>query len=103
MSKPGTDKAAIRQIIREAKKNGLSVRKVANGDEDIAVSTENEAIEEVMSVDEAVLYFKNAEGANNGYIYFVLGNDPEEVACDYTVSLEPWLGPLTESWWDADE
>lgn len=27
------------------------------------------------------------------------GNDPDEVVCDYGVSLSPVIDPLTESWW----
>jgi hypothetical protein len=36
----------------------------------------------------------------NTFLYFVLGNDPEEVVCDYGVSLSPYLDPIVNPWWE---
>jgi hypothetical protein len=52
-----------------------------------------------MSCDDGYLLVTLPDGTSTSHVYFVYGNDPEEVACDYGVSLEPVIGPLTESWW----
>lgn len=99
MTAPSSDRAAIRQIIRALVAADHTLLSVANGEEVIPVKNETEAIEHIMEVDMATLSVRLPDGTPS-HVFFVLGNDPEEVACDYGVSLEPVIGPLTESWWD---
>lgn len=98
MSTPTSDSAAIRQVIRALKAADHKLVSVFDGEEDIPVSTETEALEAITAVDEAWLYVALPDGELSS-IFFVLGNDPEEVVCNHSVSLSPVLDPLTESWW----
>lgn len=102
MSTPKTDEAAIRAIIRALRAADYTLDVVHDGEEEISVSTEPEALDAIMAVDCARLYVKRAAdgGQTVGWVFFVLGNDPEEVACDYTVNLGEVIDPLTESWWN---
>lgn len=61
------------------------------------VANEREAVEEVMSVDESWLWVRGTDGQLR-VVFFVLGNDPEEVICDHSVALTPVLDPLIDSW-----
>lgn len=96
MSAPESDKAAIRQIIRALKAAGWALTFVDDREEETPVKGEQEAIDVIMGVDEAFMHVQR-DGVN-GYVFFVLGNDPEEVACDYTVNLGDVIDPLTDSW-----
>lgn len=99
MSAPSSDKAGIRQTIRALRAAGYALDSVNNGgDDNEPVTTEEEAIAEATASDSAALYV--TRDGESSYVYFVLGNDPEEVVCNYTVDLEPVLGPLTEGWWN---
>lgn len=98
MSAPTTDKAGIRQTVRALRAAGYTLDSVEH-EEDVTVSNEKEAVHEATSCDEAWLWVKDPEGKLHG-VYFVLGNDPDEVICDYHVSLEPVIGPLQDSWND---
>jgi len=100
MSTPSSDTAAIRQIIRALRAKGYVLIAVWDGEERVPVTTETEAIEAITAVDDATLTV--AEGTPTGpkgWVLFVMGNDPEEVAADYTINLSHVLDPLTESWW----
>jgi hypothetical protein len=99
MGAPKTDEAAIRQTIRALKAAGYVLDRVHDGGEEIKVSTEQEAIDAIMAVDDAYLFVNHADGERGSHIRFVLGNDPEEVICDHGVSLSHVLDPLTEKWW----
>lgn len=99
MSAPSSDRAAIRQIIRALLAADHTLVEVNDGEEQFTVKNEREAIEGIMAVDVATLWVRKPDGEVS-FILFVLGNDPEEVAADYGVSLSPVLDPLTESWWD---
>lgn len=103
MTAPSSDKAAIRQIIRALRKAGYTLTGGHDGEDFFEVPadvSEDKLIDDYLTVcDDSTLHtWKDGEG--NSFVYFVLGNSPEEVACDYGVSLEPVLGPLTGSWWD---
>jgi hypothetical protein len=104
MSTPSTDKAAIRQIIRALIAAGHTLAFVYDGEEDVPVTNETEAIDAIMAVDQAHLHvhlpLQPLREQERGYVFFVLGNEPYEVACDYTLNLDPVLGPLTSSWDD---
>lgn len=103
MGAPTTDRGGIEQTIRALRAAGWELDYVDDREEKYLVTTEPEAIQHVMGVDEAFLHFKKRE-ANGvvydvGYVFFVLGNDPEEVICDHTVNLSDVLDPMTRSWW----
>jgi hypothetical protein len=106
MSAPKDDKAAIRQIIRAVRKAGWDLEYVDDREEETLVTTEDAALDAITAVDEAFLVLKRLDPVpgtltklqTRAHIFFVLGNDPEEVACDYTTNLEPAIGPLVESW-----
>lgn len=100
MPAPSSDKAGIRQIIRALRDAGWELDYVYDREDETYVATEGAAIDAIMAVDEAFLYVKRTENGVRGYVFFVLGNDPAEVAADYTVNLSNVIDPLTESWWD---
>lgn len=96
MSKPSSDAAGIRQTIRALRDAGWELASVNDREEDLKVTNEAEALAAVTAVDEAFLYV--TKGDQRGYVFFVLGNEPDEVICDYTVNLESAIGPLIEGW-----
>ena len=99
MSTPSTDRAAATQIIDAVVAAGWNLLHVNDGEEVIKVKTRNEALEAVFAVDMAHVFFQNARTFNVGWIWFVLGNDPEEVAADYTVNRSDAIDPITDKWW----
>lgn len=106
MSTPKDDKSAIRLIIRAVRAAGWDLECVDDREEEVKVKTEQEALDAITAVDEAFLVLTRLDKQpgslvklkTRGHIFFVLGNDPEEVACDYTTNLESAIGPLVESW-----
>jgi hypothetical protein len=98
MNAPSSDQAGIRQAIRALRAGGYTLDRVYNGgDDDEPVSNEREAIAEIMAVDEATLWVRDSSGKAWG-VFFVMGNSPDEVICDYHVSLSDVLDPLIDSW-----
>ena len=103
MSAPTSDSAGIRQVIRALRKADHVITAVDNGAEDESVqfppnASENDIIAEATATDSSYLEVRLPNGTES-HVLFVLGNDPDEVVCDYGVSLEPVIGPLTEGWW----
>lgn len=103
MGAPSSDKAAIRQVIRALRKAGYTITGGHDGEDFFEVPadvSEDTLIDDYLTVcDDSTLHtWKDGEG--NSHVYFVLGNDPEEVVCDHGVSLSPVLDPLTEGWWE---
>lgn len=100
--KPSTDAEAIRLILSGMSQKGYTIVEVANDtwnmDEREVTSDVDEATGHVTDVDEAYVFLTTPAG-ERGYIYFVLGNDPEEVACDYTTNLDPDLDSIVRPWW----
>jgi predicted fused transcriptional regulator/phosphomethylpyrimidine kinase len=96
MSKPTTDVAGIRQTIRALRAAGWELWVVNDREEEIDVKTEMQAVSAITDVDDAFLYVRNA--TDKAYVYFVLGNDPEEVICDYTTNLSGVIDPLLDKW-----
>lgn len=86
MAKPKTDSAAIRATIRALKKAGYKKESMTL------------VIEAITAVDIAWLYVRSETDDKARWVYFVMGNDPEKVICDYTTNLEHVIGPLMESW-----
>ena len=98
MTAPSSDSAAIRQTIRALRAAGWELDFVRDGEEDIPVTDENKAIKDLTAVDQSYLNVKRGEVT--GYVFFVLGNDPEEVICDYTTNLDPTISDLTNGWFE---
>jgi len=98
MAAPKTDEAGIRQTIRALRAADYVLDFVDDGGEVIHVRTEAEAVEAITAVDSAHLFVKYADGTPASHVWFVLGNDPEEVICDHGVSLSHVLDPLMERW-----
>lgn len=98
MSKPKTDKAAIRQIIRTVRHAGWELVYVSDGEEGVPTRTEREALDAVTARDQAHLVVRKPDEV--GWVFFVLGNDPEEVASDYTINLTEPIEAVTDKWED---
>lgn len=99
MSMPSTDRAAVGKIIRGLINAGWGLDRVFDGEEDVPVTTVSQALHVIFSVDMAHLHVKNPATGETGWVWFVLGNEPEEVAADYTVNLSEAIDPITEAWW----
>jgi hypothetical protein len=97
---PSSDRDGIVQTIRALKGSGWVLVGVYDGGDGIeAVSTEAEAVEAIMAVDDAFLYV--AEGTQTGlqrWVRYVMGNEPFDVICDHHVGLSSVLDPLTDGW-----
>lgn len=100
MGSPTTDRGGIQQTIRALTAAGWNLTSVYDGEEDMTVTKEGEALDNIMAVDQAWLYVTEAGTGRQAWVFFVLGNSPEEVVSDYTLNLEDVLDPLTKSWWD---
>lgn len=105
MSIPKTDRAAISAIIDGLIKAGCTptvARDCEN--EDLPYTDKNSALDHLTSGDESVLFVdlppNDESGRESTHVYFVLGNEPIEVAADYGVSLEPYIDPITKPWWE---
>jgi hypothetical protein len=103
MSVPSSDSAAIRQTIRAFKEAGVVPFYVEYGSDEgekVEGASEQAIIDAIMAVDDAYLLVRLPDGSES-HVRYVMGNDPEEVVCDYGVSLSFVLDALTESWWAA--
>lgn len=102
MAAPSSDTAGIRQTIRALRAAGYAPTEVNDGEETIDVkgATEREIIEALTATDQSWLYVTNAAGprGRREWVFFVLGNDPEEVINDYTIALDPVIDPLYRKW-----
>lgn len=101
MSAPSSDEAGIRQVIRALKAADHTITGGHNGAAEFKASnatSEDVIIDELMACDSSSLYVTLPDGSTS-FVFFVLGNDPEEVVCDHGTNLEPVLNPLTASWW----
>ena len=102
MSAPSSDKAAIRQTIRALRRADHVIYGGNDGEEEVVYkpnASEDDIIADMTACDDSTLYVRLPDGTES-FIYFVLGNEPEEVICDHGVSLSPVLDPLTSAWWD---
>lgn len=103
MSAPESDKAGVRQTIRALRKANHVITAVEDGASEVHQfapgASEDAIIAEVMSCDDGYLLVTLPDGTTTSHVYFVFGNDPEEVICDHGVSLSPVLDPLMQSWW----
>lgn len=99
MTAPKNDREGIILTATALMEAGYALDSVWDGEESIKVLTSIEAADAVMTVDDAKLYVKGSDGVDS-YVYFVLGNAPEEVICDYTVNLSAVIDPLTDGWFE---
>lgn len=107
--KPSNDREAITLILNGLAEKGWITYMVQDDtwnpdpEENTRVNTVAEAVDVVMGVDEAFVYLtRDLDTVNEGpdaYIYFVLGNEPEEVAADMTTNLSPDIDPIIDPWW----
>ena len=106
--KPSNDREAVTLIIKGLIKRGVIPVSVEDGEHEVFdVNHENmpESLDELMSCDEGWLHVTipaslTGDKDTDTWIYFVYGNDPAEVACDYGVSLSPYLDPIIDPWWN---
>lgn len=100
--KPSNDREAISLIIDGLIEKGLTIRTARDGENDDMKWNGNkkEFLDHLMSCDEGVMFVGLPDGERKGYVYFVFGNDPEEVASDFTVNLEEYLNPIIDPWWN---
>ena len=97
MSAPSTESAAIRRLIRVCLADGWGLTIVHyDVDDEVFVTSEREAVDAILAVDEAYLILTREQ--ERGWIRFVMGNAPDEVACDYTLNLTA-VDRETSSWW----
>lgn len=101
--KPSNDKEAITLILEGLAAKGYHPYEVADDTWNLSdrtdVTTVDEAVELATGVDEAYVFVTTPENGE-GWIRFILGNHPEEVANDYTVNLDPDLSNIIEPWWN---
>jgi hypothetical protein len=100
--KPSNDREAITLIMDGLRDVGVLPTQVYDGEDVILTETTAEVVEAVCAVDEASVMVTLPPGAEraDSHIFFVLGNSPEEVACDHGVSLSPFIDPIVTPWWD---
>ena len=101
--RPSNDKEAVTLILDGLVAAGYTVVETAddtwNKDERVPTPTVGEAVDAVMAVDEAFVILRTPDSdETNAWIFFVMGNDPEEVAANYTVNLDPTLSNTTDLW-----
>lgn len=100
--KPSNDHEAITLIVKGLQKAGCRLWYVNDGEDEVNVSTTAEAVEAITAVDMAHLFVYLPDDAprETSFVWFVLGNEPMEVAADYGVSLSPYIDPIVDPWWE---
>jgi hypothetical protein len=100
--KPSNDREAIGLILNGLQDQGFTDFQVVQDawcpDEITDAKDADDATRLVCEVDEAPVYCKFPDGAT-GWLFFVLGNDPEEVLNDHTVNLSEFVDPIIDPWW----
>lgn len=98
MSRPKSDRGAARQIVRALRRAGWNMVCVTYEDgEEIPVRSDREAFNDLLfEADDAWVTF--AKDDDEGWVYFVWGNSPEEAANDWTLNLSDTMDPLVDGW-----
>lgn len=96
---PRDDRDGVNQTWKALTNSGYTIVVIDGEGQEFHNLKRKEAIQEVMSCDEGYFVAVNEFGRREGWVWFVFGNDPDEVVCDYTTSLSHVIDPLTESWW----
>lgn len=98
--KPSSDREAMSLIIDGLIARGVTPTVSRDGEnEDLDYTDKDSALDWLTSCDESVLFVDLPDGGSS-HIYFVLGNDPEEVVSDHGVSLSPYIDPIVSPWWE---
>lgn len=98
--KPSNDREAISLIIDGLIERGVQPIGSRDGEgETLLYADKKSALDWLTSCDDSALDVRLPDGTLT-WVYFVLGNDPEEVACDMGVSLSPFIDPIIEPWWE---
>jgi len=97
--KPSNDREAITLILEGLVKTGHTLVETDDGEEVIPTPTVEDAVEAVTAVDMATVVMRTPAGERR-WVWFVQGNEPEEVAADYTVGLDPDLSNIVDPWWE---
>ena len=100
--RPTTDKAAISLTIRALQQAGHKLVLVDDGGEQVKVRTLQKALDAITAVDSAHLFVSLPDRPGTTWVWFVLGNEPEEVIADHGLSLSPVIDPLLGSWLDGE-
>lgn len=99
--KPQSDREAISLIIDGLIERGVIPRGAVDGEGDFEEFTTTEAaVDWITSCDDGRLDVTIPDTMTDTWVYFVLGNDPEEVAADYGVSLGEYIDPIIDPWWE---
>ena len=105
MTTPKNDHAGILQVIHALKKAGWNPTEITDPElVDVSTLNGNEIADLIVkNYDSTVLRFKKPEAANSRiqWVYFVLGNSPDEVVCDYTVGNKEFdtiVSEITGNW-----
>lgn len=96
--KPSNDREAITLILDGLRAKGVTPYVVNDGEDVVPVDSTAAAVEAITAVDEATVEVSLPDGRES-FIFFVLGNDPEEVVCDHGVSLSEFIDPIVDPWW----
>lgn len=64
--------------------NGGEVLDGFGGEESGKAADTKSALEACFNLDESRVYMRDTEGRDVGHLYFVMGESPEEVLCDYS-------------------
>ena len=98
--KPSNDHEAITLILKGLVETGHSIYEVADDTYDLSyrlsADTVEQAVQLVCAVDDAFVFLQTPN-REDGWVRFVLGNDPEEVAADYSTNLP--VGGIVDPWW----
>ena len=96
------ERKVVRNLIRTAKKHGYSLKKVWDGYESLAITTEREALDAVFSVDESTILFKHPEEPKAHCAVIVLGNSGWDAIADSSMG-ERWDKVMDEAQDYADK
>jgi hypothetical protein len=101
---PSTDREAVTLILQGLLDVGVTIRGGNNGEDPEDFTTLEAAVNYVFEVDVCTIYvalpeLSESNNEKRSHLFFVLGNDPEEVLCDHGVSLSPYVDPIVTPWW----
>jgi len=99
---PTSDYAAIKAILNQLERDNWLPWSVDDGEEDTEIKQTGTALTLITAVEDAKYYVKHVlesgEVDATGWVRFVLGNEPFEVAANYTVNLSESIEKLTDTW-----
>lgn len=100
MNLPKTDREAVTILLTALADAGCKFDDVRYDEDDIVkVDSVEAAVDAVMAVDMAGVNVTTPRG-EYGWLYFVLGNAPEEVLCDHTLNMSQYVDPICDPWWE---